>query len=88
MAGSYQVGRVAVETTSAIRALSASSSAVTIKNIGTTTLELHNAIGNAYGTGYPLAPGAGMTFDTTGPLGGDLFVSSSAAGGILAFIRY
>lgn len=88
MSGSYRVGKVTIDSAVAVKAVDAGSNRLTIKNTGTTILEMHNAVGDAYGTGYPLAPGSGFTFDDNGSMGGPVLISSAAAGGQISFMRF
>jgi hypothetical protein len=60
----------------------------TIKNIGTTNLEIVETQGAAFGGGYPLAPGAAFNFDDAGMMDGPIFVASESAGGAVAVLGY
>ena len=60
----------------------------TLKNTGSTTLELVETLGAAYGTGYPLAPGGVFNFDDAGNMQGPIYLASSDAGGACAVIGY
>lgn len=59
-----------------------------IANIGSTTLELCEKVGDAYGTGFPLPAGTAFTFDAGGSISGSIYVASSGAGGVAAVVSY
>jgi hypothetical protein len=60
----------------------------TLYNTGSTTLELVETEGAAYGTGHPIPPGGVFNFDDDGLLTGAIFLASSAAGGACSVIGY
>jgi hypothetical protein len=60
----------------------------TVKNTGSTNLELVAKVGDAFGTGYPLAPGAAFNFDDAGLMDGEIIAASESAGGACIVIGY
>lgn len=81
----YDVSRVTVGVTTLLVSASTGSRR-TVKNIGSTTIEIVNGPASVAGTGYPLAPGEGAVFDGKSGDSGGLYAVSSAAGGVLAIL--
>ena len=88
MSAGYRITRTPNIGTTAVRVSEPRSNRRTIKNIGQTNLELVEKLGDAYGTGYPLAPGGAFNFDDAGQMSGGIYVVSESAGGAVAVLGY